>query len=74
VLISFPDPANSNASLRDNIIFGDLEPNEERLQAAIKACALEPDLEIRKLFLFSTRLPGLIFHSTALHSRTWTPD
>jgi ATP-binding cassette, subfamily C (CFTR/MRP), member 1 len=34
-----------NATLRDNIIFGN-EENEERLQEIIRACCLERDLEM----------------------------
>ena len=37
-----------NATLRDNILFGDTDVNEARFQEAVKSCALEPDIAMRQ--------------------------
>lgn len=48
-----PVPQNpwiQNATLRENILFGDEKPDEARFREAIRSCALESDVAMREVF------------------------
>lgn len=54
----FPQaPWIQNATLRDNIIFGDLEPDEKRLRVAVTSCALDPDVAMREALVAAETSP-----------------
>jgi ABC-type transport system involved in cytochrome bd biosynthesis fused ATPase/permease subunit len=48
-----PVPQNpwiQNATVRENILFGDEKPDEARFREAIRSCALESDVAMREIF------------------------